>query len=53
MKDEFDGNHLRRVRIRANTFSYLTDDGSEDDNAKGTKRCTIKRKLKFENYKSA
>ena len=52
MKDEFDGNHVRRVRITANSFSYLTDDRGDDDNAKGTKRCTIKRKVKFENYKS-
>ena len=34
------------------TYSHLTDDGSEDKKAKGTKKCVIKRKLKFENYKS-
>ena len=28
------------------------DDGSENKKAKGTKKCVIKRKLKFENYKS-
>ena len=27
------------------------DDGSEDKKAKDTKKCVIKRKLKFENYK--
>ena len=32
--------------------SYLTDDGSEDKQAKDTKMCVIKRKLKFENYKN-
>ena len=32
--------------------SYLTDDGSEDKQAKDTKMCAIKRKLKFENYKN-
>ena len=26
-------------------------DGSEDEKAKDTKKCVIKRKLKFENYK--
>ena len=32
--------------------SYLTDDGSEDKQAKNTKMCVMKRKLKFENYKN-
>ena len=40
------------VGLRAKTYSYLIDDGSEDKKAKGTKKCIIKRKLKFENYKS-
>ena len=40
------------VRLRAKTYSYLIDDGSEDKNAKGKKKCVIKRKLKFENYKN-
>ena len=35
-----------------NTYSYLIDDGSEDKKGKGKKKCIIKRKLKFENYKS-
>ena len=39
------------VRLRAKTYSYLIDDGSEDKKAKSTKKCVIKRKLKFENYK--
>ena len=30
----------------------LIDDGSEDKRATATKKCVIKRKLKFENYKS-
>ena len=38
--------------IRANIYSYLIDDGSECKKAKGTKKGVIKRKLKFENYKS-
>ena len=40
------------VALRAKTYSYLIDDGREDSKAKGTKKCVIKRKLKFENYKS-
>ena len=40
------------VGLRAKTYSYLIDDGSEDKKAKGTKKCVIKRKLKFEDYKN-
>ena len=39
-------------RLRAKTFSYLIDDGSEDNKAKRRKMCVTKRKLKFENYKN-
>ena len=38
------------VGLRAKTYSYLIDDGTEDKKAKGTKTCDIKRKLEFENY---
>ena len=41
----------KSVRLRAKTYSYLIDDGSEDKKAKGTKKSAIKRKLKFENFK--
>ena len=40
------------VGLRAKTYGYLIDDGSEDKKAKGTKQCVIKRKLKFENYEN-
>ena len=40
------------VGLKAKTHSYLIDDGSEDKKAKSTKKCLIKRKLKFENYKN-
>ena len=40
------------VGLRAKTYSYSINDGSEDKKAKGTKKCVIKRKLKFENYKN-
>ena len=39
------------VVLRPKMYSYLTDDGSVDNKAKGTKKCVIKRKIKFENYK--
>ena len=51
MKDEL-GRKIKTkfVGLRAKTYSYLIDDGSEDKNAKGFKNCVIK-KLKFENFK--
>ena len=53
MKDELGGKIMTKfVGLRAKTYSYLIDDGSEDKKAKGTKKCVIKRKLKFENYKN-
>ena len=33
-------------------YSYLTDDGNSDKKAKGTKKCIIKRILKFIDYKN-
>ena len=39
------------VGLRAKTYSYVKDNGNEDEKAKGTKKCVIK-KLKFENYKN-
>ena len=48
MKDELGGKIMKEyVSLRAKTYSYLIDDGSEDKKAKGTKKCVIKRKLKF------
>ena len=43
---------LKFVGLREKTYSYLIDDGSEDKKAKDTKKCVIKRKLKFGNYKN-
>ena len=40
------------VGLRAKTCSYIIDDASEDKNAKGTKKCVIKGKVKFQNYKN-
>ena len=40
---------LKFVGLRAKNYSYLIDVDSEEKNAKGTKECVIKRKLKIEN----
>ena len=45
VKDGLGGRIMTKfVGLRAKTYSYLIDDGSEDKKAKGTKKCTIKRK---------
>ena len=40
------------VGLRANTYSYLIDDSGEGKKAKCIKKCVIKRKFKFQNYKN-
>ena len=40
------------VGLRAKTYRYLMDEGSEDKIAKNTKKCVIKKKVKFESYKN-
>ena len=39
------------VGLKAKTYSYLKDNNDEDNKAKGTKKCVIKRNLKFRDYK--
>ena len=39
--------------LRPKTYAYLLDDDNEIKKAKGTKKCVIKRKLMFENYKDS
>ena len=39
------------VTLRPKTYSFLTADGKEDKKAKGTKKCVIKKKIKFNDYK--
>ena len=52
MKDELGGKIITEfVTIRPKTYSFLTDDGKEDKKAKGTKKCVIKKKIKFNDYK--
>ena len=40
------------VGLRPKTYSYLIVDSSEDKKAKDIKKCVIKIKLKFINYKN-
>ena len=52
MKDELGGEIITEfVTLRPKTYSFLTDDGKEDKKAKGTKKCVIKKKIKFNDYK--
>ena len=52
MENKLLGNIVKEyVALRARIFSYLIDDSSEDN--KGTKKCAINRKIKFEDYKSS
>ena len=53
MKNKLDRKIMKEfVRLRVKTYSYLINDGSKDKNVKDIKKCFIKRKLKFENYKN-
>ena len=52
MKDQLGGEIITEfVTLRLKTYSYLTDDGKEGKKAKGTKRCVIKKMIKFNDYK--
>ena len=51
-KDELRGKIITEVvALIPKTYAYLTDDGSNHKKAKGTKKCVIKQKNMFENYK--
>ena len=53
MKDELGGQIMKEfVGLRAKTYSYLKDNNDENKKAKGTKKCVIKRKNKFQDYKN-
>ena len=52
MKDESGGKIMTEfVALRPKTYSYSMDDDSEAKKTKGTKKCVIKRMLKFNDYK--
>ena len=53
MKDELGGGAVTEfIALRPKTYSYLTEDCKEDKKAKGTKKCVIKRVIKFDDYKN-
>ena len=52
MKGELGGKIITEfITLRPEAYTYLTDDGKEDKKAKRTKKCVIKRMIKFDNYK--
>ena len=53
MKGQLGGKTMTEfAALRPTTyFSYLTDDNDESKKAKDTKKCAMKQKLKFEDYK--
>ena len=53
MKDELGRKIITEfITLRPKTYLYLTDDCKEDKKAKGTKKCVIKRMIKFDDYKN-
>ena len=53
-KDELGGKVMKEFcALRAKTYTYLMDDDNEKKKAKGIKKCVIKRRLMFENYKDS
>ena len=52
MKNELGGEIIGEfITLRPKTYSYLTDNDEEDKKAKGTKKCVIKKMIKFNDYK--
>ena len=52
MKDELGGEIITEfIALRPKTYSYLTDNYKIDKKAKGTKKCVIKKMIKFDDYK--
>ena len=54
MKDELGGKIMKESSAlrEKKTYIYSTDNNDKDRKAKGTKKCVIKRKFKFEDYKN-
>ena len=52
MKDELGGGIITEfVALKPKTYSYMTDEFIEMKKANGTKKCVMKKTLKFEDYK--
>ena len=53
MKNELGGRIMAEfVALRPKTYCYLMEDGNNNKEAKGTKKCVIKQILKFNDYKN-
>ena len=53
MEDELGGRIMTKfAALRPKTYSYLVDDGNSNKKAKGTKKCEIKPRPKFNDYKN-
>ena len=53
-KDELGDKIMKEFcTLRAKTYAYLLDDDKDMKKAKGTKRCIVKRRLMFENYRDS
>ena len=53
MKDQLVGEiMIEFVGLRAKTYSYLNGNNDENKKLKGTKKCAIRRKIKFQGYKN-
>ena len=52
MKDELGGEIITEfTALRPKTYSYLTENDKTDKKTKGTKKCTINKMIKFNDYK--
>ena len=52
MKDELGREIIMEfIALRPKSYSYLTDNYKTDKKAKGTKKCVIKKMIKFDDYK--
>ena len=52
-KNDFGGKIITEfVALRAKAYAYLHDCGNKHKKSKGTKRCVIKQKLMFQNFKN-
>ena len=53
MKNELEGQVMKEFAgLREKTYSYLKENSNENKKANGKKKCVIKRKLKFQDYKN-
>ena len=53
MKVKLGGKIIKEfVAVRPKTYSYLIDESNTNKKVKGTKKCVIKRILKFHDYKN-